>query len=79
MVDLFGHFLDHVVPTEPPLILTSDQLVTASQQYPQRLDQCIQGAAQGIGEELAWSVLLVSVGQLDMMIVAYIKDPKSLA
>jgi hypothetical protein len=67
-----GYFPDHVVPNKPPLILTPEQVLTASQHYPQGPNQCIKGAVAGVGEELAWSVLLGPATPLDMMMAAYI-------
>jgi hypothetical protein len=72
IADPFGYYLDHVIPDKPPLLLTPEQVITASQQYPQGPNQCIQGAVSGVAEEYVWSVLLGPVGPLDMMMAAYI-------
>jgi hypothetical protein len=47
-------------------------LLTAREHYPQGPNQCIQGAVEGVGEELAWAVLLGPAAPLDMMMAAYI-------
>jgi hypothetical protein len=67
-----GCFLDHVIPDKPPLLLTPEQVIAASQQYPQGPNQCIQGAVSGVAEEYVWSVLLGPVAPLEMMMAAYV-------
>jgi hypothetical protein len=69
--DQWESFPDGIVPSSPPLLLSPDQILTATQTYPQGPNQCLTGALQEMAGELAWSILLGPVGLLDMTLAAF--------